>query len=67
LQLLSFLPTGYAQMCNLVSGWLNIAGTDHVSDFVEDYLKNNVLQEFNPKQADTVLFVSQVRLECPLV
>eukprot|EP01127_Copromyxa_protea_P021066 TRINITY_DN7149_c0_g1_i2.p1 TRINITY_DN7149_c0_g1~~TRINITY_DN7149_c0_g1_i2.p1 ORF type:complete len:588 (+),score=74.81 TRINITY_DN7149_c0_g1_i2:30-1766(+) len=50
---------GYAQMCNLVSNWLNIAGTTQVSDLVENYLKNNVIQEFNPKQADTVLFSSQ--------
>lgn len=50
-------------MCNLVSKWLSVSGTGPVSDIVEDYLKNYVIQEFNPKQADTVLFAAQV---CPV-
>ena len=49
-------------MCNMVHSWLTISGLEEaeISNSAEKYISDLITQQFNPKQADTVLFSAQV-------
>jgi hypothetical protein len=55
---------GLAQMSNLISDWLLVSGMDEteVNTLIEDELKQLILQNFDPKKADTIFREGSVRI-----
>jgi hypothetical protein len=56
---------GYAQMCNLVCNWLRMTGVSDktIQSLVEEHIKNLVIQNFNPRKADTIFDEGAVRIQ----
>lgn len=64
MKLLSEHYRGLGQMCNLLIHWLRTSGVEEneIDQLIEQYIKEQILENFDPKKADTIFSEGQVIL-----